>query len=115
MSPNTNPINPDNDIQNQVYPSVYSGIAEPVTTKSSMAVISRERVILIQFTGSEPILLLAYSMQSAHIVHEMETAIDISSPVNIVLCVGFVFAGWGLAHVVRPSLNLPVGPLQQIK
>jgi hypothetical protein len=54
-------------------------------------------------------------MQSAHIVHEMETAIDISSPVNIVLCVGFVFAGWGLAHVVRPSLNLPVGSLQQIK
>ena len=94
---------------------MYSGIAEPVTTSNRIAVISRERVILIQFTGNEPIRLLAYSMQSAHIVHEMDTAIEISSPVNIVLCVGFVFVGWGLAHVVRPSLNLPVGPLQQIK
>ena len=60
-------------------------MADPVTTRSSIEVISRDRTILIQFTGSEPMRLLAYSMQSAHIVHEMDTPIDMISPVNIVV------------------------------
>ena len=86
-------------------------MADPVTTRSSIEVISRDRTILIQFTGSEPMRLLAYSMQSAHIVHEMDTPIDMISPVNIVVS-GVLCGGDWNRDWLAPIPFAPRVPLQ---